>query len=412
MDEHCTVMTTAAKIVARIDSIPILLPLAHEISGRKVALLVRLSGDVWTVGAMHGHNGNADADMAMAGGSRLRVDFGPPSRPLVITRLNEVKDRALAAADPVECSVASPINLANGRCVGLLCALGSPEPDVPDGRVVSMFKRLSALIAQQLDQVAAQERDRSDVHDERAAGLLREQFIAILGHDLRDPLQAISMCSDFLAQPSAPPQVSSIASRIKANARRMSLLIDEVLDFSRARLGGGLEMEFTDVEDINGGLATVVQELQDAQPGRQIISSISVERPVRCDMGKIQQVVSNLLGNALVHGRPHSAIKISARDDENDLVLEVWNAGEPIPPESIGKIFEPFWRHSTSANRNGLGLGLHICSHIVRAHAGSITVTSSRETGTRFTARLPLSPLVPAHRGLARAQCTEGTKAN
>jgi signal transduction histidine kinase len=96
------------------------------------------------------------------------------------------------------------------------------------------------------------------------------------------------------------------------------------------------------------------------------------------------------LGNALTHGLPRSPVRISARADEHDLVLEVWNAGEPIPAESIDKIFEPFWRHSVSASRNGLGLGLHICSQIVRAHEGHISVTSTRENGTQFTARLPL----------------------
>jgi signal transduction histidine kinase len=112
-------------------------------------------------------------------------------------------------------------------------------------------------------------------------------------------------------------------------------------------------------------------------------------------------VASNLLGNALTHGQAHSPIEINARTDEDDLVLEVWNCGEPIPPESLSKIFEPFWRHSVSASRNGLGLGLHICSEIVRAHHGSISVTSTQESGTQFTARLPLSPLVPAPSSLS-----------
>jgi signal transduction histidine kinase len=96
------------------------------------------------------------------------------------------------------------------------------------------------------------------------------------------------------------------------------------------------------------------------------------------------------LANALTHGLPDSPVKITARADAHDLVLEVWNAGEPIPAESIDKIFEPFWRHSVSASRNGLGLGLHICSQIVRAHEGRISVTSTRGNGTLFTARLPL----------------------
>jgi signal transduction histidine kinase len=110
-------------------------------------------------------------------------------------------------------------------------------------------------------------------------------------------------------------------------------------------------------------------------------------------LGRLQQVASNLLGNALTHGQPHLPIKINARNDDHDLILEVWNSGEPIPAESLSKIFEPFWRHSVSASRNGLGLGLHICSQIVRAHHGRISVTSTRERGTQFTARLPLSSL-------------------
>jgi hypothetical protein len=98
---------------------------------------------------------------------------------------------------------------------------------------------------------------------------------------------------------------------------------------------------------------------------------------------------------ALVPAVPDSPIRISARSDENDLVLEVWNAGEPIPAESLGKIFEPLWRRSVSGSRNGLGLGLHICSQIVRAHAGRISMTSTRENGAQFTARLPLSTMLP-----------------
>jgi signal transduction histidine kinase len=107
-------------------------------------------------------------------------------------------------------------------------------------------------------------------------------------------------------------------------------------------------------------------------------------------LGRLQQIASNLLANALTHGSPQSPVKISARADGDDFVLKVWNAGEPIPAVSLHKIFEPFWRHSVSASRNGLGLGLHICSQIVRAHQGRISVTSTREDGTQFTARLPL----------------------
>ena len=98
------------------------------------------------------------------------------------------------------------------------------------------------------------------------------------------------------------PTLLTIASRIKTNARRMSSLIDDVLDFARGRLGGGISVEMTDIEDINTGLITVVQELRDAQPDCKILSSIRVNRSVRCDLGRLQQVASNLLANALTHG--------------------------------------------------------------------------------------------------------------
>jgi signal transduction histidine kinase len=170
----------------------------------------------------------------------------------------------------------------------------------------------------------------------------------------------------------------------------MSALIDDVLDLARGRLGGGIRVELTEVHNVNTGLTMVVQELRDARPECNIVSSIGVDRSVRCDLGRLQQVASNLLANALTHGRPHAPVKFSAHADDRDLVLQVWNAGDPIPPECINKIFEPFWRHSASGSRNGLGLGLHICSQIVRAHEGQISVTSTAAHGTLFTARLPL----------------------
>ena len=220
----------------------------------------------------------------------------------------------------------------------------------------------------------------------------------MLGHDLRNPLHAVYAGSDLLERKLADPALSSVASRIKRNARRMSALIDDVLDFARARLGGGIGVDLTDVGDIDTGLKAVVDELQDAQPECEIISSISVNRSVRCDLKRLQQVASNLLANALTHGLPNSPVKFSAKADENDLVLVVWNAGEPIPAESLGKIFEPFWRHSVSASRNGLGLGLHICSQIARAHDGRISVTSTRAGGTQFSARFPLHAVVETNR--------------
>jgi signal transduction histidine kinase len=114
------------------------------------------------------------------------------------------------------------------------------------------------------------------------------------------------------------------------------------------------------------------------------------------------------LANALTHGRAGTPVKFTVSADDTHLILQVWNAGEPIPAESIGKIFQPFWRHSVSASRNGLGLGLYICSQIVRAHEGRISLTSTRENGTLFTARLPLGRAQAPQSPLAAVEDNDG----
>jgi signal transduction histidine kinase len=384
-------VSQAVAAIRRIDAVPTLLEVLCEITGMRLAMVAHVRAKVWTVCALQD---GLHLGITPAGPLAIRTNLGLESQasrtPIVIEQAStdpRYMNRHKRGLYQVESYVSVPIFLPSGSYFGTLCALDPQPANVGQAFVLSTFTRFAALIASQLTQ---QEREQTLLHDERAAGELREQFIAILGHDLRNPLQAVSASSELLLRKFPDPAVSAIATRIKTSACRMSALIDDVLDFARGRLGGGIALELTDVEDVNTGLTTVVQELQDAQPESTIISDISVDCSVRCDLGRLQQVASNLLANALTHGLPTSAIKISARADETDLVLEVWNAGEPIPAQSIDKIFEPFWRHSVSASRHGLGLGLHICSQIVRAHDGRMTVTSTRETGTRFTARLPL----------------------
>ena len=215
-------------------------------------------------------------------------------------------------------------------------------------------------------------RERAELLDARATGLQRQQYIALLGHELRNPLHAVYAGADLLARKLTDPGQAEIAQRIMTNARRMSSLIDGVLDFARGRLGGGIGVKITEVADINSGLAEVVQEFEDGRPDCRIHADLHVGLPVMCDLGRLQQVASNLLANALTHSSPHSPVSITASADHEGWVLEVWNCGEPrVPADSIEKIFEPFWRHSPSACHSGLGLGLFICREIVRAHHGS-----------------------------------------
>ena len=379
-------------VIGRIDAVPTLLNVLCEMTGMRAAVVARVTDKLWTACAV-----KDDIQLGLEPGAQFPVDatceaLASPL-PLVIEH---------ASADPLHCRlrvptlhpiesyISAPIILANGRHFGNLSALDSNPTKIGEPRIVSMFEQFAALIATQIDNQLLHDQEHHALLDERAAGELREQFIAILGHDLRNPLHAVYASSDLLERRLTDPALLTFAARIKSNARRMSGLIDDILDFARGRLGGGIGVELTEIENLNAGLLAVVQELQDGQPDCQIIADIGVSCSVRCDLGRLQQIASNLLANALTHGQPQTPVKISAKADANDFVLEVWNAGDPIPAESLDMIFEPFWRHSVSANRNGLGLGLHICSQIVRAHRGGISVTSTREGGTRFTARLPL----------------------
>ena len=241
----------------------------------------------------------------------------------------------------------------------------------------------------QLEKDIAREGEKDALHDSHTAKELREQLSAILGHDLRNPLQAIVVTSELIAKKSTDPEVVALVRRIKVHSKRMASMIDDVLDLTRGRLGGGIGIRIEEVADLAAALRAVVQELQDGHPGRRIIADIAVGRTVRCDIGRMQQLAFHLIGNALAHGAAESPVKVTATAADNDLILEVWNEGQPIPLERKEPIFEPILRHSATRSRPSAGLGLYICAQLVRAHPGEITVTSTQEGGTRFTVRLP-----------------------
>jgi sigma-B regulation protein RsbU (phosphoserine phosphatase) len=168
----------------------------------------------------------------------------------------------------------------------------------------------------------------------------------------------------------------------------MSALIDNVLDFARGRLGGGLDLTLAE-QPLTPVLQQIVAELQATARDRKIEAVFDLPRPIDCDRGKIGQLFSNLLANALTHSPPDSPVHVHGGIRDGFFELSVANAGEPIPPATLERLFQPFFRGAVRDSRQGLGLGLYIASEIARAHKGMLTVQSdSRET--RFTFRMPL----------------------
>jgi signal transduction histidine kinase len=381
--------------VIRLQAVPTLLEVLCEATGMRFAAVARVTEKTWTACVV-----KDDINFGLMPGGQLDlettlcIESKRSRQPIIIERAStdlRYCNHHTPKLYHIESYVSVPIVLASGRYFGNLCAIDPAPAKVADPKIVNMFTRFASLIALQLEDEISREEDQSALRDAHAANELREQFIAILGHDLRNPLQAVYSAGVLLERKVADPVLKDVAARIRVNVQRMSCLINDVLDFARSRLGDGLGVRIDEVEDIDAGLNAVIREFRDGQPDRQILANISVTRKVRCDLGRVQQVASNLIGNALKHGAPQSEVKVSAQAEERDWVLNVWNSGEPIPPEDLDKICEPFWRQSTSGNREGLGLGLFICSQIVRAHGGTLSVTSTPETGTSFTARLPLN---------------------
>lgn len=236
---------------------------------------------------------------------------------------------------------------------------------------------------------AAAEATEEKLQREHQMAELREQFIAVLGHDLRNPLAAISAGARILDRTVQSDKERQIIAMMQTTVTRMAGLIDDVLDLARGRLGGGIALEHKAGKPLEAVLTQVVDELRLASPGREILVDLHVDRPVDCDSSRIGQMLSNLVGNALTHGSASKPVIVRAETRDEAFELSVSNAGEPIPKEAMNKLFEPFFRGKTRASRQGLGLGLYIASQIAKAHGGEIIATSNAAE-TKFTFTMPV----------------------
>lgn len=224
----------------------------------------------------------------------------------------------------------------------------------------------------------------------------REQLLAVLGHDLRNPLGAISASAFLLTRAEGLGERERQAvERIRRSGARMARLIDDILDFARSRLGGGIPvtpqpMNMAEV------CKTALEELQVTFPERQLHFEVRGDTCGEWDPDRVAQVLSNLVFNAIQHGREDSPVRTTVRDAGTQVLLEVHNEGDPIPEELLPRIFDPFKRrpedqrpHEGKSGARSLGLGLHIVRQIAMAHAGTVEVRSTANEGTCFTVRWP-----------------------
>jgi len=286
--------------------------------------------------------------------------------------------------------ISVPIVLPDGRFFGTLCAVDPRPALLKKPETIEMFKLFASLIAFHLEAQRRLDASEKALVSEREASQLREQFVAILGHDLRNPLGAIRTGALLLSRLPQGEKADDVRRMIDRSVDRMSALIDDVLDLTRGRLGDGLTLDAEIVHDLTAVLEQVVLELEAAWPGRVVDRDFSIARPVVCNGARMAQMLSNLLGNAFTHGDPSSPIRAQARTTPGSFEMSVVNGGATIPPEVAARLFQPFVRGAGGPDRQGLGLGLYIASEIARAHKGKLEVDSA-DGQTRFTFRMPLA---------------------
>lgn len=359
-------------------------------TGMGFAAVARVTEDRWIACAVHD-----DIAFGLTPGGELAVgtticdEIRDHGRPVVIDHVSE-DDNFCNHPTPkmygFQSYISVPIYCRGNRFFGTLCAI-DPQPAILNNpKTLGMFKLFSELVGFHLDAHERVKLTETALLDERLTAQLREQFIAVLGHDLRNPLNAVTGATNLLQKMQLSENAVPVLAMLQRSAGRMAGLIDDVMDFARGRLGGGLNLARSEESGMETTLNHVITEARVAHPDRIIESDIALSAPVFCNGLRIAQMFSNLLENALVHGSPHGPIRVSAASDVEGFELCVTNPGEPIAPEIIEHLFQPFSRSSVRSGQEGLGLGLYIASEIARGHAGSLEVTStSSENCFKFT---------------------------
>lgn len=282
--------------------------------------------------------------------------------------------------------ISYPIILPDGDFFGTLCAI-HPEPiDLTRPEIVNIFKLFAELIGFHLSTALELDRTAKALTSERASSGFREQFIAILGHDLRNPLTSVQAGVAMLEKGASPERAPRIFEGLRGSIDRMWALIDDMLDFARGHLGDGIKIAKKPVA-LSPIISQVVAELVTSHPERDVEVHLSADEPVSCDPERISQLVSNLVGNALTHGAQDRPVTIEGTTERGVFQLTVTNGGEPIPEDRKAGLFHPFSSSSKGSARDGLGLGLFIASEIAKAHGGTLSVTSD-ESQTRFTFKM------------------------
>jgi signal transduction histidine kinase len=377
--------------VQALSAVPTILEAVASITGLRFVCVAHVTADSWTACAIL---------------DKLEFGLQPGDHLDVATTLcEEVRDTGAAVViDSVRDSqrycnhhtprmygfqsyFSIPVYHQNGMYFGTLCGLDPEARNLSGAGITASLTLFAQLISLQLANEGDLEHVRSALSGERETAELREQFIAVLGHDLRNPLGAIVTGMELLEMQNMNPRSDPVFERLRRSVRRITGLVDDLVDFARGRMGGGIPLALRAGCALDAVFEQVIDELRAQYPQRRIVAEIATGLRADCDPVRMAQLLSNLLKNALVHGAADAPVLVRAGVHDDQVELAVTSAGPALPKDVRAQLFKPYWRASDTA-RDGLGLGLFIVSEIARSHGGTITV-ESQDNANRFVYRAP-----------------------
>jgi signal transduction histidine kinase len=370
--------------IQNIGAVPTILETVAAITGLGFVCIARVTQDSWTTCAVLDKlNFGLKVGDGLDVTTTLCEQVRDTGKPVIIDHVSQdavYRDHHTPRIYGFQSYISIPIFRQNGEYFGTLCGLDPAPMTLSTPSIASSMTLFSQLISMQLDANRQLADAQGLLADAQQTAELREQFIAVLGHDLRTPLSAILMAVQVARRKEPDARLLPLLDQIGRSAQRISALVDDVVDFTRGRMGGGIALELRREDKLNLVFEQVIAELRDIYPERGIDARLQPIGTLMCDPGRMGQLLSNLLKNALVHGAADQPITVNASHAGGVFRLTVANAGPRIPDEVKRQLFKPFWRGSAKVAREGLGLGLFIVSEIARSHGGSIEVETS---GTR-----------------------------
>lgn len=374
--------------INHIDAVPTILEVVCRTTGMGFAAVARVTETRWVACAVRD-----EIAFGLVPGGELAVDktlcheIRQHKQAIVISDLvNDKKfsDHPVPNRYDLQSYISVPIMTKSDEFFGTLCAIDPHPAAIDQPETLNMFNLFADLIAFHLHAIAQLKAKELQLIEAHKTAILRDKFITILGHDLRNPIGAILNVSELLLRMTTDERVKRLAVIVQNSSHRMKSLIDNILDFAHGQLGEGIKLNLEADISLEQALKEVLTEIQLIHPEVEIDATFKLEQKFSCDPARLAQVLSNLLSNAITHGKKNEAVKLRVYAADGVFRLSVCNQGEQISERVMKRLFQPFYRGAVGPKQHGLGLGLYIVAEIAKAHQGKIEVESD-ELNTRFT---------------------------